>query len=121
MKVPVKVAIVAEKLAWTEGMVKAAQGIIPKMGLELVGTWQPSALATDVTAELSAIQKSGANLIFTVFSGSVGITFARQAGELKIPALSGGHQCRVPKGRFLGSHQGYGKLCHYHEYLCPGG
>ena len=87
LNVPVKVAIVAEKLAWTEGMVKAAQGVIPKMGLELVGTWQPSALATDVTAELSAIQKSGANVIFTIFSGSIGITFARQAGELKIPAL----------------------------------
>jgi branched-chain amino acid transport system substrate-binding protein len=108
LNVPVKVAIVAEKLAWTEGMVKAAQGVIPKMGMELVGTWQPSSLATDVTAELSAIQKSGANLIFTIISGSVGITFARQAGELKIPALLVGINVESQKDGFWEATKGMG-------------
>jgi branched-chain amino acid transport system substrate-binding protein len=108
LNVPVKVAVVAEKLAWTEGMVKVAQGYIPKMGFELVGTWQPSALATDVTAELSAIQQSGANVIFTIFSGSVGITFARQAGELKIPALQVGINVESQKDGFWEATKGMG-------------
>ncbi len=117
----VKVAIVAEKLAGSKAMIEAAQGVIPKMGMEMVGIWRPSAVATDVTAELSAIQKSGANMIFTIFSASVGITFARQAGELKIPAVQVGINVEVPKGRFLGSHQGYGELRLDHGHLCPGG
>jgi len=108
LKVPIKVALVAEKLAWTEGMVKLIQATVPKMGLELVGTWQPSALATDVTAELSAIQKTGANIIFTVFSGSVGITFARQAGELKIPALQVGINVESQKDGFWEATKGMG-------------
>ena len=108
LNVPVKCAIVAEKAAWTEAMVKAAQGYIPKMGIELVGLWQPSAVATDVTSELSAIQKSGANLIFTIFSSSVGITFARQAGELKIPAVQVGINVEAQKDGFWEATKGMG-------------
>src|SRR4030042_5816403 len=75
-----KVAMVAEKAEWTEPMIKAAEGAIPNMGMEIVGVWRPSPVATDVTAELSAIQSSEAHIIFTIFSSSVGIPFARQAG-----------------------------------------
>ncbi len=96
----VKVAIVAEKAMWTEGMIKAAQGFIPKVGMEVVGVWRPSQAATDVTAELSAIQRSGAHVIFTVFSASVGITFARQAGELEIPAVQVGINVEAQKDGF---------------------
>ena len=49
----------AEKAIWADPMVNAAEGHIPKMGMELVGVWQPSPVATDVTAELSAIQRAG--------------------------------------------------------------
>ncbi len=105
---PVKCAVVAEKAAWTEGMVKAAQGYIPKMGMELVGVWRPSAVATDVTSELSAIQESGANLIFTIFSSSVGITFARQAGELRVPALQVGINVEAQKDGFWEATKGKG-------------
>lgn len=108
LNVPVKCAIVAEKAAWTEGMIKAAEATIPKMGFELVGVWRPSAVATDVTAELSAIQKSGANLIFTIFSSSVGITFARQAGELKIPAAQVGINVEAQKDGFWEATKGMG-------------
>lgn len=108
LKVPVKCAIVAEKLTWTAAMVKAAEATIPKMGFELVGVWQPSDKATDVTAELSAIQKSGANLIFTIFSASVGITFARQAGELKIPAVQVGINVEAQKDGFWEATKGLG-------------
>jgi branched-chain amino acid transport system substrate-binding protein len=95
-----KVAIVAEKAEWTEPMIKAAEGTLPKMGMEIVGVWRPSPVATDVTAELSAIQRAEATLIFTIFSSSVGIPFARQAGELKIPAVQVGINVEAQKDGF---------------------
>jgi branched-chain amino acid transport system substrate-binding protein len=104
----VKVAIVAEKAVWVDPMIAAAQGVIPKMGMEIVGIWRPSAVATDVTAELTAIQKSGANLIFTIFSSSVGIPFARQAGELKIPAVQVGINVEAQKDGFWEATKGMG-------------
>jgi branched-chain amino acid transport system substrate-binding protein len=104
----VKVAIVAEKAMWVDPMVAAAKGFIPKMGMEVAGIWRPSAVATDVTAELSAIQRSGAHMIFTTFSSSVGITFARQAGELKIPAVQVGINVEGQKDGFWEATEGMG-------------
>ncbi len=104
----IKVAVVAEKAVWVDPMVEAAKAQIPKMGMELVGVWQPSQTATDVTAELTAIQKSGAQLIFTAFSASVGITFARQAGELKIPAVQVGINVEAQKDGFWEATKGMG-------------
>jgi len=96
----IKVAIVAEKAMWADPMIPAAEANIPKMGMEVVGIWRPSDKATDVTAELSAIQRSEAHIIFTIFSASVGITFARQAGELKIPAMQVGINVEAQKDGF---------------------
>lgn len=96
----VKVAIVAENAAWVTGLVGAAQKVLPKMGMEVVGVWKPSPIATDVTPELKAIQQSGAHMIFTVFSSVVGIPFAKQANELKIPALQVGINVEAQKGGF---------------------
>jgi len=96
----IKVAIVAEKAMWADPMIPAAEAVIPKMGMEIVGVWRPSDKATDMTAELSAIQRSEAHIIFTIFSASVGITFARQAGELKIPAMQVGINVEAQKDGF---------------------
>jgi branched-chain amino acid transport system substrate-binding protein len=96
----VKVAIVAEKAAWADPMVKIAQANLPKMGMEVVGVWRPSPTATDTTAELSAIQRAGAHIIFTTFSSSVGIPLAKQAGELKIPAAVAGINVEAQKDGF---------------------
>jgi branched-chain amino acid transport system substrate-binding protein len=104
----VKIAVVGEKAMWTEGMVKASEATIPKMGMEMVGVWQPSPVATDVTAELSAIQSSGAHIVFTIFSAAVGITFARQAGELKIPVAQVGINVESQKDGFMQATQGMG-------------
>jgi len=104
----VKIAVVGEKAVWTEPMIKAAEDTIPKMGMEVAGIWQPSDKATDVTAELSAIQRSGAHIIFTMFSASVGITFARQAGELKVPAVQVGINVEAQKDGFWQATQGMG-------------
>jgi branched-chain amino acid transport system substrate-binding protein len=104
----VKVAIVAEKAMWADPMVKATEGFVPKMGMEVAGVWRPSPVATDVMAELSAIQRSGAHLIFTMFSSS---------GRAQNTGCSGGYQCRSAKGWFLASHPGTWQLCHDPEYL----
>src|SRR4030043_1926294 len=50
----IKVAIAAEKAVWVEPMIKAAEGTLPNMGMEVVGVSRPSPVATDVTGELSA-------------------------------------------------------------------
>jgi branched-chain amino acid transport system substrate-binding protein len=104
----IKVALAFEKAAWADPMVPVCEGTLPKMGMELVGVWRPSAVATDVTAELSAIQSSGAHIIFTMFSSSVGIPFGRQAGELKIPAVQVGINVEAQKDGFWQATQGMG-------------
>jgi branched-chain amino acid transport system substrate-binding protein len=116
----IKVAIAAEKAMWVDPMIKAAEGFIPKMGMEVVGVWRPSPVATDVTAELSAIQRSGAHMIFTTFSSSVGIPFARQAGELKIPAALVGINVEAQKEGFWGATQGQGNYVMTLNTYCPG-
>ena len=104
----VKVAIVAEKAAWADPMVKVAQAKLPEMGMEVVGVWRPSPTATDTTAELSAIQRAGAHIIFTTFSSSVGIPLAKQAGELKIPAAVVGINVEAQKDGFWAATGGKG-------------
>ena len=85
-----KVALLVEKAAWTEPMIAIAKDKLPKMGMEIIGTWQPSPLATDCTAELSAIKSAGAHMIFSISSGPVGAVYSRQWGELQIPTTLGG-------------------------------
>ncbi|HMK52225.1 MAG TPA: ABC transporter substrate-binding protein [Thermodesulfobacteriota bacterium] len=104
----IKVAVVMEKAAWADPMIPASEAAIPKMGMEIAGVWRPSPVATDVTAELSAIQSSGAHIIFEIFSSSVGIPFSRQAGELKIPAFQVGINVEAQKEGFWQATQGMG-------------
>jgi len=95
-----KVAILAEKAVWTEAIVAAAQKNLPGMQMEVVGTWQPSATATDVTAELSAIDRSGAQIVFTALSGPVGISVGRQMGERGMKAVAWGINVEGQKEEF---------------------
>ena len=113
-------AIVGEKAMWVDPMIGAAKKVLPKMGMEIVGIWRPSPVATDVTAELSAIQRSGAQFIFTIFSSSVGITFARQAGELKIPAVQVGINVEAQKDGFWQATQGNGNYVMTMNTYCRG-
>jgi len=116
----IKVAVAAEKAVWTEPMIKAAESVIPSMGMEMVGVWRPSPVATDVTAELSAIQRSEAHIIFTIFSSSVGIPFARQAGELKIPAVQVGINVEAQKDSFWQATQKMGNYVFTTDTYCRG-
>jgi branched-chain amino acid transport system substrate-binding protein len=95
-----KVAILAEKVMWTEALVAAAQANLPKMKMEVVGVWQPSPVATDVTAELAAIDRTGADMVFTILSGPVGIVVGRQMGERKMKAIAFGINVEAQKDGF---------------------
>ncbi len=95
-----KVAILAEKAVWTEALVAAAQKNLPAMKMEVVGTWQPSAVATDVTAELSAMERAGAQIVYTLLSGPVGISVGRQMGERNMKAVAWGINVEGQKEEF---------------------
>jgi branched-chain amino acid transport system substrate-binding protein len=106
----IRIAVVAEKAMWADPLIPAAQGFIPKLGHEVSGVWRPSPVSTDVTAELSAIQRANTHIILTFFSSSVGIPFARQAGELKIPAAQVGINVEAQKEGFWQATQGQGNF-----------
>jgi len=116
----IKVAIVAEKAMWADAFTKTSEVVIAQQGMELAGTWRPSPVATDVSAELAAIQRSGAHIIFTIFSSSVGIPFARQAGELKIPAVQVGINVEAAKDGFWQATNGKGNYVFTSATFCRG-
>ncbi len=108
-----KVAILAENMMWADPLVAYAEGYFAApppdgMGLTVVGTWRPSQTATDVTAELTAIELAGANMIYTVVSGPLGVAYTTRWGEMKIPAASVGINVEAQKEDFLAVTGGYG-------------
>lgn len=80
-----KVAIIAEKVAWADVVVEGSKETLTKMGMEVVGVWRPSGFATDVSAELSAIKASGAQIMQITTTGPVGFVLTSTWGEAKIP------------------------------------
>jgi branched-chain amino acid transport system substrate-binding protein len=95
-----KVAILAEKALWTEAILKGVQATLPKMNMEVVGTWQSSAVSTDVTAELAAIERADADIVFTLVSVPMGISLARQMGERGMKAVAFGINVESQKDEF---------------------
>ena len=116
----IKVAVVAEKAVWADPMVAFAEAYIKGKGMELAGVWRPSPMATDVAAELAAIQRSGAHVIFTILASPVGIPFARQAGELKIPAVQVGINTEAQKDSYWQATQGKGDYVMTLNTFCQG-
>jgi branched-chain amino acid transport system substrate-binding protein len=112
-----KIAILAEKAVWTEALVAAAHKNIPAMKMEVVGTWQPSATATDVTAELSAIDRAGAHIVFTMLSGPVGISVGRQMGERNMKAVAFGINVEAQKDEFWQAAAGKAQFVSTLDYL----
>jgi len=105
----IKVAILAEQATWADAMVQAYSAYVPaQLGMEVVGVWRPSATATDVSAELTAIQGKGAHIILTIISGPVGIPYARQLGELQIPVASVGINVESQKDGFFAATNQFG-------------
>lgn len=106
---PPKIAILAENMAWADPLVAYAQMYFAaSMGLTVVGTWRPSQTATDVTIELGEIEAAGANIIYTVVSGPLGVAYTSQWGQSQIPAASVGINVEAQKGDFLEVTGGYG-------------
>ncbi|MBA7672182.1 hypothetical protein ES703_80356 [subsurface metagenome] len=108
-----KIAILAENMMWADPLVAYAEGYFAApppdgMGLTVVGTWRPSQTATDVTAELTAIELAGANMIYTVVSGPLGVAYTTRWGEMQIPAASVGINVEAQKEDFLAVTGGYG-------------
>jgi branched-chain amino acid transport system substrate-binding protein len=105
---PPKLAIIAEQAMWTEAIIGAAQAFLPPQGIEIVDVWRPSDKATDVTAELTAIKESGANMIMTAFLGPVGIPYARTWEQLEVPAASVGINVMAQADDFFENTGGFG-------------
>ena len=103
-----KVAILAENMMWADPLVAAAEASFPGLGMQVVGTWRPSQMATDVTAELTAIELAGANIIYTAVSGPLGVAYTTRWGEMEIPAASVGINVEAQKGNFLDVTGGFG-------------
>ncbi len=103
-----RVAILAEKVLWTGGVVKQAREHLPKMRMQVVGVWQPAMFARDVTAELAAIERAGADIVLTAFAGPVGIVVARQMGERNMKAIPFGINVEAPKSGFWEATAGRG-------------
>lgn len=106
---PSKVAVLAEQAQWADAIVTSAQSYLPnQLGIPVVGVWRPSDKATDLTAELQAIRASGANMIMTALSGTVGIAYGKQWEELEIPAASVGINVMAQADSFIASTGGLG-------------
>ena len=99
----VKIAVVAESLTWAESMRASAKKIIggygPFFGWQFAtdtahpaGEW----LVTDtesyanVQTKLNEIKAAGAQIIFTIMSGPVGLTFGKAMGAVGVPAIAVG-------------------------------
>ncbi|MBC7220505.1 ABC transporter substrate-binding protein [Candidatus Bipolaricaulota bacterium] len=108
-----RVAIIAEQAAWANQVVTLvelmANAPLPfGLGGKHVGTWRPSALATSVAAELSAVERAGAHIVFTVFSGPVGVVFGRDWGRLQIPVATVGINVEAQAQGWLTATGGFG-------------
>lgn len=110
-----RVAIMAEEAAWVDqfGLIEFLQNQIPTLGMEIIGVWRPSPIATDVTPELMAIKAAGAHIIFFAAMGPVGIAYGKQWGELQIPAASLGIHLEAMKGGFWEATEGKGNYITY--------
>jgi branched-chain amino acid transport system substrate-binding protein len=83
-----RVAILMEDAAWCAQMVTSAQSYLRSYGFTVVGTWLVSPTASDISTELSQIAAVKPHIIFTAFSGPVGVTYSSQRVELGIPAMT---------------------------------
>lgn len=116
----IKVAIAAEKAGWVDSMITAAKKRFPKAGLELVGVFRTSAVATDVNAEIKAIAATGAPLILTLFSSNVGTAFVAQAYDMELPAIMTGINVEAQRGGFWEATGGKAEYVLTTASYCPG-
>jgi branched-chain amino acid transport system substrate-binding protein len=99
----VRVAVVAENLAWTTPMLESVQAIVGGYGAlfgwefanNITGHENGEWLVNDkdepnMETYLNQIKSAGAHVIFTILSGPVGVQYGTLVGSLDIPAVSVG-------------------------------
>ena len=96
----IKVAIATEENSWVNRMVEDAQKTLPKMGLELVGTFQFSSTDTDSGTNIIDISHTHAPLVLALFASEAGISFVTQAFDYKLPAVIMGLNLEAQKSDF---------------------
>jgi branched-chain amino acid transport system substrate-binding protein len=86
-----KVAICSEGAQWADSMTQIMKNFVPaKLGMEVSGVWRPSPTATELTAEMTAMEAANTDIIASIISGPLGIPYGRSLGELKVPSASVG-------------------------------
>jgi branched-chain amino acid transport system substrate-binding protein len=125
----VKVALLAESLTWAESMRASAKKIIggygPFFGWEMAtdgshpeGEWlvTDTESYTNVQTKLNEIKAAGAQVIFTIMSGPVGLTYGKAMGAVAVPAISVGINVEAQDpGYWLGTEWETGKYgANYH-------
>ncbi len=106
---PLRVAICAEGAQWADAMVAAMEALVPmRLGMEISGTWRPSPTATELNAEMTAIEAANTDIIMPIISGPLGIPYAKTWGELEISAASVGINVEAQKEGFWDATGGFG-------------
>jgi len=81
-----RAAIVCPKVMWVDPVAKAGEAVLPKYGIEVVGTWRPSATAADLTAEVTAIKGKDVHIIWLVSHSPMDIPLSKAIADLNVPA-----------------------------------
>ncbi len=88
---PLRVAVCSEGAQWADSMTQIIKNFVPsKLKMEVSGVWRPSPTATELTAEMTAMEDANTDIIASVISGPLGIPYGRSLGELKVPSASVG-------------------------------
>lgn len=89
-----RVAIIVESLSWAHGIVAKAVELLPELLLatqnitmEVVAVKRPSATAVTLVSDLQAIAEEQPHIIFTSFSGPVGVAFSKERADYVHPAM----------------------------------
>ena len=113
-----RVAIVMEKAKWTDAVVDASLAILPKLGMEISGVWRPSAFASDVSSEITALKAAGTHIIYEMFTGPAGMILNKQVSELQVPVVVIGVNAEGEVGnRYWKETQG---MCEYETIIAAG-
>jgi branched-chain amino acid transport system substrate-binding protein len=115
-----KVAFLIEKNVFGDGVLEVVQPQITALGLEVAGVWRPSPNASDLTAELTGIEQSGTQIIFTLLTGPAGILFAIEINDMQVPAVAVGVNAEAGYENFWNATSGKGNYAWKTTYFAAG-
>ena len=96
-----KIAILAEDAAWTRTSKANAQAKFNTLGYAVSPTtWLVSPTATDITPVLNDIAAKDPNIIYTMLSGPVGMTYGNTVGDYMPNVLSVGINVEAQRQEF---------------------